>query len=202
MNNLNLPDEVQFAGETRVFHFQDGMIRTKRDGNGNRLGVLLTLQREPTPKARARPIQVGGRVNMVDPQRAMKDNLRREIRNALGLADGATWFPDGMTVSAFCQFEFRRPLIHFEGRNPANPIVPEMQHRRTSAQADVDNLEKFLFDVMNGVLYGDDVTIHYANGMKGNAAGRDGSTSLLLLPMNNDGLNFVWNATRRMMDDF
>eukprot|EP00934_Nitzschia_sp_Nitz4_P009456 Nitzschia sp. Nitz4//scaffold3_size479765//385019//385345//NITZ4_000164-RA/size479765-exonerate_protein2genome-gene-1.370-mRNA-1//-1//CDS//3329550950//9446//frame0 len=54
-------------------------------------------------------------------------------------------------------FRMKRPKSHFKGNLPGpNRMKPNAPSSAASIRTDVDNLAKFVFDSMNGLLYPDD----------------------------------------------
>ena len=127
---------------------------------GLRLELLIVGRPESQPAPRYHHTSTGHTFfyNAVQPQ---QNQLRSNIRTALGLEDGDLFFPSEMNlVVELLQFFVPRPEYHFLSHRARcyRNLKQQFKNRRipVGKKLDIDNLEKFLFDSLEGVIFDDD----------------------------------------------
>ena len=86
-------------------------------------------------------------------------------------------------------FHLRRPNAHFvDGRG--GTLKPEAPRVCPTATPDLDNLEKFVLDVLNGVGYNDDgqVVLCCSAKLLDNSGDCEGATTISLFPVTEESL--------------
>jgi hypothetical protein len=134
---------------------------------GSRLELRIVGCPESQPAPRIHHTSAGGTFiyNEASPK---QNQLRCNIRAALGLEDGGLFFPSGTNVVVeLLQFMMPRPQYHFLSHRSRcyGNLKQQFKRRRSPVgkKPDIDNLEKFLFDSLEGVIFHDDKCIVQIN---------------------------------------
>jgi hypothetical protein len=98
---------------------------------------------------------------MYNPVQKKKTMVQAVLRNALGLKAGELFFaPGSMLRVEMLHFMFPRPQYHFKPNRERNFENIKARYQSKSLpvdkKPDIDNLEKFLFDAFEGVVFDDD----------------------------------------------
>ena len=110
--------------------------------------IKLVLNEEPTPKARHRGYVSGGRIIVYDPQKKECNASKRSCLSQMA-SGGLSPIKDGpifIEITNYVKIPeswTQKKRDSFEGR----PCI---------CRPDLDNYEKFYFDVLNGIAYTDD----------------------------------------------
>ena len=113
---------------------------------------LLAVNTRIPPQIQRRTHVVNGRVHFYDPSKFDKECFRREVREQF-----VTIKQFSGPVLVFVRYYFQIPL-----HNPTS-IKKGDYYAKTP---DIDNLQKFLFDVLKGLFYDDDNQVVYVNALK------------------------------------
>lgn len=132
-------------------------------------GLSLQLRIGGCPESQPAPRyhHTGGRTFIYNAAEHQQSQLRRNLRAVLGMEDGVLFFPSGTNlVVEFIEFLMPRPQYHFlahRSRCFDNLKQQFKQSMPVGTKPDIDNLEKFLFDSLEGVIFDDDKCIVQIN---------------------------------------
>lgn len=153
--------------------------RMKQVFSNGRLVFELVVPGNPRALPRMRRFRGG----FWNPAKARMNEFKLLARNALQQQQRAMLFPKGTTLSMAITFYMRRPKSHFKKGlltpnarvNSSPPLIP-----------DVDNLTKFVLDVLTGVVYHDDgqVTTLLTTKIRDNEGQCEGRTHVMIFNNN------------------
>jgi Holliday junction resolvase RusA-like endonuclease len=120
-------------------------------GEPSSSAVQFVVEGEPYPQPRARFIS--GRVKrLYDPSQGKKQALKNQLLVAL---QEVPVFHRGVPLIAEFRFEMSRPAYHFRSDGTIKPGIPS----HCMVPPDIDNLCKYILDVMKGVIFEDDAQV-------------------------------------------
>lgn len=129
---------------------------------GDRKSLFLVLRGCPCAQPAPRLVNPPGRKSfMYNPVQKKKTIVQAVVRSALGLKEGEIFFAQGSMLRVeMLHFMFPRPQYHFK-RNAERifgnvKAAYQSQSLPVDTKPDIDNLEKFLFDALEGVVFDDD----------------------------------------------
>lgn len=133
------------------------------------IGVRLMLVVHGPPKPQRRPSfrrRGGGRIQMYNPSSIEMNLMKNAIRGRL--TSQAIYFRRDVPVKLSIVFFVPRPAAHFLGsRRTAEAILPEWRGEISHlGKPDLDNLIKFIMDVLNGIGYEDDNQVYKISSKK------------------------------------
>ena len=121
--------------------------------------ITIDIPIEPVAQKRHRHTSRGNFVTVYDPSKKDKENIANLCRYASPLE------PFSSAVSVDLTFWFERPKSHFGTGKNANKVKVSAPVEHTK-KPDIDNLQKILFDALNGVFWSDDSIITQVNAKK------------------------------------
>jgi Endodeoxyribonuclease RusA. len=128
----------------------------------DRKSLFLVLRGCPCAKPAPRLANPPGRnAFMYNPVQKEKTMVQSVLRNALGLNVGELFFAKGSMLRVeMLHFMFPRPQYHFKRNKERDFENVKAKYQSKSLpvdkKPDIDNLEKFLFDAFEGVVFDDD----------------------------------------------
>ena len=132
-----------------------------------------------------RPIfrRVGGNIRILNPMKGFQVAMAGAIRESvLPNLTGYCFENEGDGVRVELEFLFPRPQYHFVGGIRGNGVRSKYLHHRHVSTPDVDNLTKFVLDVLTGVVYRDDCIVTTIVATKGYGATSEGETIISVSP--------------------
>jgi hypothetical protein len=133
------------------------------EGEGTSTLLVLNIAAppiaQPAPRYHSFP---RGDTRIYNAAQKQQNNLRVALCQKLGLRDGELFFKKetGWIQIEVLHFFFRRPEYHFLSHRSRCYENLRLKYKKEQIpfihKPDIDNLEKFLFDVFEGVIYSDD----------------------------------------------
>jgi Holliday junction resolvase RusA-like endonuclease len=125
-------------------------------GSSIQLRIIGCPESQPAPRYH----QTGGRTCIYNAAEHQQTQLRRNTQAALGMEDGVLFFHSGTNlVVEFVEFFMPRPQYHFLAHRSRcfENLKQQFKQQRipVGQKPDIDNLEKFLFDSLEGVIFDD-----------------------------------------------
>ena len=114
--------------------------------------IEFVIDKEPCAQKRHRHVNRGKFVTIYDPSSKDKKDFRRLCIENQPLE------PWTDAISIEVTFAFTRPKSHYGAGKNANMLKPSAPEFHTK-KPDIDNLQKFLMDALNGVYWHDDSII-------------------------------------------
>jgi len=127
----------------------------------------------PKPQARHRHVNRGKFTSTYDPSKALKKDFLRECMPEAPIE------PWTDAISIQLEFAFKRPKSHWGSGRNANKLKPSAPKYHLK-RPDVDNLQKLVFDALNGVFWKDDSVIDEVIATKKWSAG-EGYTKITIV---------------------
>lgn len=94
-----------------------------------------------------------------DPSARKKQEIKRLILTSMNSMLGeevGTVFQRGTGIKVKLEFQMKRPLDHFRGRQREARRLRALVPQYVRSTPDIDNLSKFILDVMTSIVYVDD----------------------------------------------
>lgn len=129
--------------------------------------TIITIAGSPIAKKRPRFARRGGFVQTYNPQETEEGRWLWEAKQQLP----AGWQPIRKPVRVTATFYLPRPKGHYGTGKNAGQLKGSAPRAHTS-KPDVDNLQKFVFDCLNGVAWDDDCRVVEVLAAKKYAVGR------------------------------
>lgn len=111
--------------------------------------ISLDLYGDPVPQARARTVRRGGKSITYDPNCKLKEGYKWQIRSQ--------YREEPLTVPVAIDVLFMMPIPKTTSKTKTAAMINGTIHHMK--RPDLDNLEKFLLDVLNEVVLKDDAQI-------------------------------------------
>jgi Holliday junction resolvase RusA-like endonuclease len=111
--------------------------------------ISITINGNPKPQARPRFVKRNSFVTVYDKSKQDKKDFLTETDEVSPLE------PFESPTSVEIVFAFKRPKAHYGSGRNANKLKPSAPKFHTK-KPDIDNLQKFVFDALNGVFWKDD----------------------------------------------
>ena len=124
----------------------------------------IIIEGEPIPKARHRTAHKDKNGNALpyvifyDTQKEKKKAYREAAFQYLIKTGTAIFIIEGDPVSITCSFYMRRPKSHY-GTGKNSEILKQNAPYYCTKKKDIDNLDKHVFDCLNGLCFKDDKQI-------------------------------------------
>jgi Holliday junction resolvase RusA-like endonuclease len=148
----------------------------------------VTIHGKPVPQPRYRT----GRGGTYDPSEKHKKALRRLLLKKISKKyTGQVPIFGSERVGIKMVFRLRRPNSHFVGgKRQGCAYKPEAPDAYPTSRPDIDNLEKFILDVLNGIGYIDDgqVVFNCTTKILDNTGDCQGATTISLFPVTEESL--------------
>ena len=129
------------------------------------IGIIsFTIEGNPVPLARpviCRRGRSSGRVWLRDPDAAKKATFRSAVRDELfGEGDeGQILFPSNLPIEVDITFYMLPPKTHFVGSNREQGQLKQGAVDLWPSRPDIDNLDKFILDSLQGFLFDNDAQV-------------------------------------------
>ena len=140
--------------------------------------IRFTVEDEPKSQKRHRHVSRGKFTSVYDPSKADKRDF---MLKAMEFAPAE---PFDTETSVELVFGFQRPRYHWGTGKNARKLKPSAPKSHLK-KPDVDNLQKFVFDALNGVFWSDDSIINNVKATKLWSAG-SGFVSVNILNQEGD----------------
>ena len=147
------------SGKGSIHTVAAAVSRNEGKGTALVLNIMGAPVAQPAPRYH---MLSRGYSAIYNPAQKQQNELQNQLRNKLGLKDGNMYFnsESGWIHIEIVHFFFRRPEYHFLSHRPRCFENLKLKYRKEMIpyihKPDVDNLEKFLFDVLQGIIYKDD----------------------------------------------
>lgn len=125
--------------------------------------IKIEIQGEPIPKARPRFAMHGKFIKVYDYQDKLKNQTKLDIVEQMKFNK-----PDffNSPVNVRCVFHMPRPKSHY-GTGKNKEILKKLAiYEKHIKKPDVDNLVKFIFDCLNGIVWRDDSQVVWCDAVK------------------------------------
>lgn len=125
--------------------------------------VKIEIQGDPIPKYRPRFTTCGRFVKVYDSQDKIKNKTKLEIIEQLKFKK-----PDlfDSPVNVRCVFHMPRPKSHYGSGKNKESLKKLAIYEKHIKKPDVDNLVKFIFDCMTGIVWKDDSQVVWCDAVK------------------------------------
>jgi Holliday junction resolvase RusA-like endonuclease len=116
--------------------------------------MYITIDGDPIPKKRPRFWAKGNRAMVTNTQQKEENIVRNAIRQQIG-----EHVPFQGAVAICMTFYLKRPKAHYGTGKNSGQLKGSAPNIHTK-KPDLDNLEKFVLDVCNGLIFKDDAQIY------------------------------------------
>lgn len=124
--------------------------------------IKMTIPGQPIAKARPRFAKVGKFVKTYNCQETEEGRFLFDVKLAM---QGLKWSMTDGPVFLSMEFVFDRPKSHYgSGRN--SMLIKNNAPVFHTKKPDTDNLDKFVMDCLNGLIWVDDSQVYKKNSMK------------------------------------